>query len=222
MPSRLPEDDFESRVHTGFFEGFKSVREQISSGIEEARQRLGEQGQGAPVYFTGHSLGGALAMIATRELAFDSCGACYTFGAPRAADYNYFWRMKTPHYRVVNSSDMVPRVPPGAEIVLLDTLLRGIGYFTKHVPVAREGVDMRGLVDRLHHYRHAGDQRYLTDVAAVASGWRRAYWRNPSVIDRTQWLWRHLSVSGLGTPIKSHSVKIYRRKLAAIARARLT
>lgn len=222
LPTRLAEGDLASRVHSGFYAGFKSVRAEITAGIEAARQRLGDSGHRARVYFTGHSLGGALAMIATRELEFDGCGACYTFGAPRTADYNYFWRMKTPHYRVVNSSDMVPRVPPGAEIVLLDTLLSGIGYFTKRVPLAREGVDaLRGLVDRLQHYRHAGDQRYLTDVAA--GEWLEArVLANPSVIDRTQWLWRHLAVSGLGTPIKSHSMQVYRRKLAAIAQARLT
>lgn len=221
LPTPLKAGELTCRVHTGFYQGFKCVRNDIVTGIAVAREKLGNAAGEAPVYFTGHSLGGALALVASRELAPNSYGACYSFGAPRVADYNYFSRVKTPHYRVVNSSDIVPRVPPGAEIVVLDVALRLARFLSNRIPVAREAIDtLQGFVDRLRHYRHFGDQRYLTDVAA--GDWLKArVLSNPSLIDRTQWFWRHLAVS-LGSPVKSHGMQVYRKKLAAIAEDRLT
>ena len=39
---------------------------------------------------------------------------------------------------------------------------------------------------------------------------------NPPAIDRVMWMGRHLSNSFL-VPVKSHSMSIYRKKLASIA-----
>jgi triacylglycerol lipase len=71
------------------------------------------------VYVTGHSLGGALALMATAELANhqdasirDSIAACYTFGCPRAGDASFDQYVKVPLYRVTNGVDLVPAVPP--------------------------------------------------------------------------------------------------------------
>ena len=68
-----------------------------------------------PLYITGHSLGGALAVIASiRITPPDRIAACYTYGCPRVGDAeftNQLW--KIPVYRQVHSSDIVPRVPFG-------------------------------------------------------------------------------------------------------------
>ncbi|MDA1349188.1 MAG: lipase family protein, partial [Chloroflexi bacterium] len=93
-------------VHQGFWEAFNLVRPKISSDLAPLIDA------GYTLYMTGHSLGGALALIATREIGSDSTGACYTFGQPRVSGYGFAQQIKTPIYRVVNASDIVPRVPP--------------------------------------------------------------------------------------------------------------
>jgi triacylglycerol lipase len=70
-----------------------------------------------PIYLTGHSLGGALALIASAVLGGtsglgDRIAAVYTFGAPRVGQRNFSEIVKAPHYRVINSGDIVPLVPP--------------------------------------------------------------------------------------------------------------
>ena len=96
-------------VHRGFNEAFLSVRDQIGpllKGDEEL-----------PLFITGHSLGGALATLATWYLKGDSLAACYTFGAPRVGDMGLMDRFRTPIYRIVNGVDPVPFVPPSDRAV---------------------------------------------------------------------------------------------------------
>jgi len=45
-------------------------------------------------------------------LARDNIAACYTFGSPRVGTSKFDRLVKCPHYRVVNSWDLVPGVPP--------------------------------------------------------------------------------------------------------------
>ena len=106
-----------ARVHTGFLEAFTRHTDDtgrtVQQVVEEILGRPDAQADGRPLplFITGHSLGGALALLATRLVAPNVNGACYTFGAPRVGNYEYFRGLKTPVYRVVNSSDVVPRVP---------------------------------------------------------------------------------------------------------------
>ena len=87
------------RVHSGFLEAFEKVEGSIRAAINQ---------QGSlPLYITGHSLGGALAVLATRYLESECSGATYTFGCPRVADAAFFRRVKMPIYRVVNCCDAV-------------------------------------------------------------------------------------------------------------------
>jgi hypothetical protein len=64
------------------------------------------------LYITGHSLGGALAQIASAVLERDNLAACYTFGSPRVGTERFDREVKCPHYRLVNDWDIVPGVPP--------------------------------------------------------------------------------------------------------------
>lgn len=102
------------RVHTGFFRAYKPIRERLFARVLELiRQKP------RPVYITGHSLGGALAVMATAELANhdealvrDSIAACYTYGCPKAGDRSFDQYVKVPLYRITNGVDLVPAVPP--------------------------------------------------------------------------------------------------------------
>jgi triacylglycerol lipase len=97
-------------VHQGFYDAF----EKLSDGAQGIRQKMAEvqaTTSGVPVYITGHSLGGALAQIATAVLGSDRIAACYTFGSPRVGNYVFDLWVKPPSYRLINYADIVPQVP---------------------------------------------------------------------------------------------------------------
>ena len=62
------------------------------------------------VIFTGHSLGGALAVVAAARSKY--VGEVYTFGQPRVGNRKYSKQVKSKVYRFVNNNDIVPRIPP--------------------------------------------------------------------------------------------------------------
>jgi len=215
----------DSRVHSGFMDALTS--EPDSGGknalgqIEEilAKPEAMDGDKPFPRFITGHSLGGALALLTTCEIASEIIGACYTYGAPRVANYEYFRYIKTPVFRVVNSSDIVPRVPPGAIMGLLLKLIQGLSWVTHFLPVARDLLDwLEHKVDMLNGYRHYGDQRFLTDIEAGRFDTVRLL-SNPPLIDRIMWMWQHIRLS-LFAPVKSHGMAIYRDKLEYLANSR--
>jgi len=104
----------EGEAHTGFVGAYKSIMGQIKDEIKNM--------PGFPLYITGHSLGAALATVATQYLERDQIqeskaplrdqiAACYTFGSPRVGDKFFAEKLKSPVYRVVNTTDIVTVVP---------------------------------------------------------------------------------------------------------------
>lgn len=105
---RFHHDKSGAKVDMGFTNAYALVAKEINDAIDMFDP-------GLPLYITGHSLGGALAAIAsTRIRPSDRIAACYTYGCPRVGDaefVNQLWRV--PVYRQVHSSDIVPRTPFG-------------------------------------------------------------------------------------------------------------
>jgi hypothetical protein len=98
----------EGKVHKGFKEAFDDVKDEIFDVVDKSI------GKDLPLYITGHSLGAALATVATQELEekfHDLIAACYTFGSPRVGDGKYEKSIKAPVYRIVNTTDIVTLVP---------------------------------------------------------------------------------------------------------------
>jgi hypothetical protein len=94
------------RIHQGFWDVFADMEDEIRGQIDlHVSSDLG-------LYITGHSLGGALAQIASAVLERDNLAACYTYGSPRVATLDFDTCVKCPHYRVVDKWDLVPGVPP--------------------------------------------------------------------------------------------------------------
>ncbi|MFI9803507.1 lipase family protein [Streptomyces sp. NPDC052301] len=101
-------------VHHGFAEALDSVYPAVHDALTELRTC------GQSVYFTGHSLGGALAMLAGARLYLEephlAADGVYTFGQPRTCDrllaeafhQGFGGRM----YRFVNNNDIVAQLPP--------------------------------------------------------------------------------------------------------------
>ncbi len=65
-------------MHKGFHDAYMSVHEDICNRLKSHED--------IPLYITGHSLGGALAVVATWFQSSQRLAACYTFGAPRVGD----------------------------------------------------------------------------------------------------------------------------------------
>jgi hypothetical protein len=98
----------EGRIHSGFRTAYESVALEIQKSILKLKD--------IPLYITGHSLGGALATVATQRLEHhlkirEMIAACYTFGSPRVGNSHYDIEFKSPIYRVVNTTDIVTVIP---------------------------------------------------------------------------------------------------------------
>lgn len=72
------------------------------------------------IWVTGHSLGGAMASLASAWIAYENILSrqniiMYTFGMPRVGDYKYAMQhdqLVNNSWRIVNFDDIVPRLPP--------------------------------------------------------------------------------------------------------------
>jgi len=130
----------EGKVHGGFLGGYNGVRDDILKALEKVL--------GLPLYITGHSLGAALATVATNNLENevikgaplrDQIAACYTFGSPRVGNKQYDRDFKSPIYRIVNTTDIVTVVPlllmGYIHIGDVRFLERNMGEFRRGIPI---------------------------------------------------------------------------------------
>jgi dienelactone hydrolase len=193
-----------SKVHKGFYDSLQSIKPEIQLAVDNLIQ------DGYSLFITGHSLGGALALVATKYILPDSPGACYTFGSPRVASSDFGDDIKTPIYRLVNAADIVPRVPPAYVTHFLISLFEVI-----HIPVIGDW-----LVDLLHKivgYRHHGDMRYLTACKSDYSDLRLI--SNPTIIDRAFRFIKRVTTNWQA-PATDHFIDNYCSKLRAYANHR--
>lgn len=69
-----------------------------------------------PLWFAGHSLGGAMAAICAGRCKLSHIPSnpqgLFTYGAPRVGDRRYVNYVRMNYYRWVHNNDIVPRVPP--------------------------------------------------------------------------------------------------------------
>lgn len=90
--------------------GFREALEQVWSDLRPALESLT-----TPCFFTGHSMGGALAQLVAARFR---PRAVYCFGAPRVGDRGYVEMMRgIPVFRIVNRQDIVAVLPPASQIL---------------------------------------------------------------------------------------------------------
>jgi triacylglycerol lipase len=109
-------------LHMGFADAVASVRSEVEKAIKSG-------GAGQPLFFTGHSLGGALATISAmraRDAGFQ-VKAVYTYGGARAGGRQFFDSygpgLRNCTFRLVYGKDIVASVPPSSVGGLLGSLL---------------------------------------------------------------------------------------------------
>jgi triacylglycerol lipase len=181
--------------HLGFHDAYKSVEGQMLEHLEELKE--------LPLFVTGHSLGGALATIATWYLPGEKLAACYTFGAPRCGDDKMGPRYRTPIYRVVNGADPVPFVPPS------HWFIDGLKWVTRLLPYL--GWVTSKLIE-LQKFRHYGDQRYIPMVdqdPATGTPKRFQITNNVNAIARLARSIERFRTGGLDRPDTYHSISKY-------------
>jgi triacylglycerol lipase len=155
------------RVHRGFKREVDDLWPMIETALLDNAH---------PLYFCGHSLGGAMATI--------SAGRCYlshipsnpvelfTYGSPRVGNKRYINYVKLNHYRYVNNNDIVPRVPPswmgyrhsGDEVYLdRNGRIRKLGI------VSKRRDKWRGFVRELRRWRidHFSDHSIRDYIEAI-------------------------------------------------------
>lgn len=94
----------QAAAHSGFLDAAFPVRAEIARIVDSQR--------GKAIWFTGHSLGGALAVIAAAE--HPGTRGVVTFGMPRVgnAAYAAFTQLGGRLFRVVHAEDPVAELPP--------------------------------------------------------------------------------------------------------------
>ncbi|KAK8220840.1 ferulic acid esterase A faeA [Phyllosticta capitalensis] len=131
VPLNAPGTDCSTcKVHKGFSEAYASVAEEIVQTLHNEEYC----NPSASLIVTGHSLGGAIASIASvslKGLGLDP--TVYTYGEPRngnPAFAHYADAMISPerHFRVTHANDGVPQIPPK----MLGYQHHGIEYWQSH------------------------------------------------------------------------------------------
>lgn len=94
-------------VHGGFYRIYVNIRQQIIDFIND--------NEVSELYITGHSLGGALAILCGYDLSESKSMVHYTFGAPRVGNTLFtldFNKAVPQSMRVNNTEDLIPALPP--------------------------------------------------------------------------------------------------------------
>ena len=209
-------DGMPVQMHGGYIEAFNGVRQELETVLSNLPHDQ--------LIMTGHSLGGALAIVATRLLASDVAGACYTFGAPPVGAVEVSNNLKTPVYEIINEIDIVPRLPnPWMASVLLALfrlirlLSKGLTWAGKVLASGTWDDKLEKWVEMMVKFRHPG---YLSYLVGSGSDARLRY--NVDPIDRLKW-WltmifkskAMLGKNGFRKMASDHSIDLYIKKLIA-------
>jgi predicted lipase len=101
-------------VHHGIYSSWNLLKDDVLKNLHELTNSF----SGAGIYVTGHSLGGAIAVLASRDIVETfrvlKFHKVVTFGQPRVgnpkfAEYMNAYVAKT--YRVVHNADIIPHNP---------------------------------------------------------------------------------------------------------------
>jgi triacylglycerol lipase len=205
-------DDKSVKIHSGYHEQFISLENEIKATLASDDLRDHQ------LFITGHSLGGALAITATKFLASDSTGACYTFGSPPVGTNKFDEDIKTPIYRIINYVDIVPRLPNPYVVGLLQLSGWGMEFILSPLGKIYNRITDTGLYKKLEkllidagQYRQSGYGSYLVGKSKNV---KLRY--NVMFYDKVKW-WLYQCKNlfrGDSEIIADHSIELYSQLLA--------
>lgn len=193
------------KIHSGFKEAYEQVSLDIQNEIKK------DEYSSFPLFITGHSLGGALATVAAKKLNHKpGIAACYTYGSPRVGDEDWIKNIKTPIHRIVNAADSVTMLPPGGDIIL------SISWLIKYIPSIGSPLN-KWLLNNFNGYMHCGNMRYLTNCQNGLYDTVELLYSVSFIYRIKGILFRSMSWKKF---LADHSISIYRKKLAVVAKRR--
>ena len=152
------------RVHSGFLEAYARISDRLDEVVAARRP---EQ----KLWLSGHSLGGALAVLAAAHLSDRApIEGVYTYGCPRVGDRAFVDSLpRCVHRRFVHRDDVIARIPPSwpfpyvdagefqavpdsSPRVLLEDLNAGIGHLATAFRRSIEQQPTRGRRRPLQHW----------------------------------------------------------------------
>ena len=153
------------KVHAGFWEAWVEIRDQIKAQVPQLIKTY-------PHFrfaITGHSLGGALAILAAgdlRKVNEDLLGRTelYSFGSPRVGGKHaveFLSMQSRQSYRITNRKDVIPRLPP----FFLGYLNTSPEYYIRHHSRNPSPDDFE-VIDS---YAHGGN----SDTGSFIRGWKK-------------------------------------------------
>ena len=163
---KLVDSELGGRVHRGFKMALEEVWEtQVRPHLDSLRK----SNPNRKIWFTGHSLGAALATLAAKS--YGKAQGLYTFGSPMVGDEKFAESFHVKNtYRFVNNNDVVARVAPlgPCDPVGLASY-KHVGQLKYIDSSGRKIVDSLGFMDRLED-RLLGDFKAIVDQFS-GSGW---------------------------------------------------
>ena len=145
-------------VHEGFFEALDEIWDRLKPYLDEVSNK---DGQKRPIWFTGHSLGAALATLAVDR--YKDVAGLYTFGSPRVGDRAFAKDFGIANHRFVNNDDVITKVP----------------FFGTY----QDGNSSRTLPFGWYH--HIGDTKYIDQEDIIHTNppvWIRLLWNFRKVL----------------------------------------
>jgi len=193
------------KIHSGFDEAFSQVAVEIQQFLYQ------DEFKDKPLFITGHSLGGALATVATKKLTHKGgIASCYTFGSPRVGNVDWATGIKAPIYRVVNAVDPVTMMPPSGVTIELSSWVLGF------IPYAGTTIK-KILLSKFGGYYHCGNMRYIS-ICKAGNYDNVKLLYSVSFIFRARAFFKN-NMPGSKIP-SDHSITVYRNKLNVIANDR--
>ncbi len=186
--------EYNGRVHHGFSSVLRRTWGKIEATLHEVQDK--------PLFVTGHSMGGALSVLAACRLA--KMGrppiAIYTFGGPRVGDLKFCADYALPTYRVVNGLDIVPEMP----LASLKRLLPKEPRFTNEKVLDR----LKRMAERAGCYGHVNTLVYIDRDGVITPDADDAPWHAQAVAQ---------AIATRGKPflqgVKDHLITNYIRRL---------
>jgi len=174
------------RIHRGFKREVDDLWPMIEQAIKENQR---------PVWFTGHSLGAAMATVCAGRCKLSSIPSnpksLFTFGSPRVGNRKYVDAVKLPHYRWVHNNDVVTRIPPkwlGYKHSGFELYLDSQSRLRPLLSWQRSRDRFRGLWTGLYQGKldYLSDHPISTYIQAIKGCWHKhrqgKVFRQPSVV----------------------------------------